>query len=252
MGARALGGNEEQNISAGVSVATTHHAESKRLCGPSPVVPHISDPVRGVFRSKAGREDRVCNLWWTGRALVLLAVDEVSNSLPVGVVDRVAFLRAAVSVSDEHGQSAAVRDHLPDHRDSSVFQTKILAIAASRARFYLDLRSFRPSRDGNDFLGHRGFRNGIEIRMAAAGLRAGGLCCGSRYQSIFSTQPPTVLRTLTDQAHCKRLRNQSRFGMVSLRLVGVPGKLDHRMYRDVHRLYHFRPFRNTTSSLRAL
>src|ERR1043165_9810608 len=114
MGSCAVGRNEEQNVSARVSMAATHDAESERLRGPAPVVPHLSDSVCSVFRSTGGREDRVRNLWWTGGTLVLLALDEVSNSLPAGVVDRVAGLCAAVSVSDEHGQSAAVRDHLPD------------------------------------------------------------------------------------------------------------------------------------------
>src|SRR5690242_19022056 len=155
MGSCALGRDEEPIVSAGVSVAAAHDSESERLCGPSPALPHISDPVRGVFRSAARREDRVRHLWRTGRALVLLAVAEISNSLSVGVVDRAAELRTTVSVSDEHGESAAVRNHLPDRRDSPVFQTEILAAAAARARFYLDLRPVRPARDGADFLGHR-------------------------------------------------------------------------------------------------
>src|SRR5215467_11318957 len=163
MGTCALGRDQEPIVSARVSVAATHDSEFERLCGPSPVVPHISDPICSVFRSATGREDRVRNLWWTGRALVLLAPAEVSNSLPVGVVDRVAVLRAAVSVSDEHDQGAAVCDHLPDPRDSLVFQTQILAAAAARARFYLDLRPFCPACDGDDFVGHRYSRDGVQI-----------------------------------------------------------------------------------------
>src|SRR5262249_46477037 len=138
MGTRALGRNQEPIVSARVSLAPTLDAECERLCEPSSAVPHISDSICRVFRSAAWCEDRVRNFWWTGAALVLLVVAEVSNSLPTGVVDRVARVCAAVSVSDEHGQGAAVRDHLSDPRDSPVFQTQILAAAAARARFYLD------------------------------------------------------------------------------------------------------------------
>src|ERR1041384_8777635 len=133
MDTRALGGNKAQNISAGVSVVAAHYFEFERLCGPSLVVPHLSNSLRGVFRSAAGREDRVGDFRRTGSALVLLAVDEVSHSLSTRVVDCVAHVRGTVFVSDEHGEGAAVRDHLPDHRDSPVFQTEILAVAAGRA-----------------------------------------------------------------------------------------------------------------------
>src|ERR1051325_12072628 len=93
-------------------MAATHHPEFKRLCGPSPAVPHFSDPFCGVFGSAAGREDRVGNFRRARSALVLLAPAEIPDSFPAGVVDRVAGLLAAIPVSDEHGQSAAVRDHL--------------------------------------------------------------------------------------------------------------------------------------------
>src|SRR5262245_17587506 len=114
MGPRALGGDKERNLCARISVATNHHTEVKRLCGSSPAVPHISDPMCGGFRSAAGRKDGLGDFWWTRRALMLLAIAEVPDSFPAGVVDRVAVLCAAVPVSDEHGQSAALRHHLPD------------------------------------------------------------------------------------------------------------------------------------------
>ncbi len=153
MDARALGRHKEQNFSARVSVAATYDTESKRLCGPSPVVPHISDALRGDFRRTARSEDRVGSLWRTRCAFVLLAFAEVSNTLSARVVDRGAGLRAAVSVSDEHGQGAAVRDHVPGRRDPPVFQTKILATAAPRTHFYLDVRPLCTARDGDGFLG---------------------------------------------------------------------------------------------------
>src|SRR6185503_3732786 len=163
MVARALGRDKEQNVSARVSLAAAHHAGSKRLCRPSPVVPHISDPVCGDFRWTARSEDRVGSLWRTGSALMLLAFAEISNSLSARVVDRGVGLRAAVSVSDEHGQSAAVRDHLPRRRNPPVFQTKILATAAPRAYFYLDVRPVCRACDGDDFLGHHDCDNGAQV-----------------------------------------------------------------------------------------
>src|SRR5215213_2957376 len=159
MDARALGRHKEQDFSTGVSVAATHDTESKRLCGPSPVVPHISNPVCGGFRSTTWSEDRIGNLWRTRSALVLLAFTQASDSLSPRVVNRGAGVRAAVFVSDEHGESAAVRHHLPRNRDSPVFQTKILAIAAPRAHLHLDLRPFCTARDGNGFLGCYDFDN---------------------------------------------------------------------------------------------
>src|ERR1043166_6003122 len=203
MGTRALGRHQEPVVSAGISVAATHVSECERLCGPPPFVPHFSDSVRGVFRSAARREDRVRDFWWTGSAVVLLAVIEVSDSLPAGMVDRVAGVRAAVSVSNEHGESATFRDHLPDPRDSPVFQTQILAALSARSRFYLDVRPVRFARAGYGFLGRGCFRNRAQVRMAAAGLCAGGLCRGSHHQSIFPTQPATTLGALANQAHCK-------------------------------------------------
>src|SRR6476661_7679880 len=98
MDACALGGNKEQNVSARVSLVAAHYLESKRLCGPSPVVPHFSDSFRGVFRSAPRREDWIGFLRRSGSAFVLLAVAEVSHSLSARVVDCSAGLRAAVSV----------------------------------------------------------------------------------------------------------------------------------------------------------
>src|ERR1043166_9407472 len=88
--------------------------------------------------------------------------------------------------------------------------------------------------------------------MAAAGLCAGWLCCGSRHQSVFPAQPATALRAYADQAHGKRLRHQSRFRVVSVRLVGVPRQLDDRMRRDAYWLSRLRTFRTTSSSLPAV
>src|SRR6185503_3792297 len=48
MGPRALDVDEEQGISAGISLAATHNAESERLCRPSPAVSHLSDPLLGA------------------------------------------------------------------------------------------------------------------------------------------------------------------------------------------------------------
>src|SRR5919205_2920688 len=121
MVACALGRDEEQNVSTRVSLAAAHHTGFKRLCGPSPVVLHISDSFCSGFRWTARSEDRVGTLWRAGGGLVLLALAQISDSFSARVVDRGAGLRAAVSVSDEHGQSAAVRDHLPRHRDPPVF-----------------------------------------------------------------------------------------------------------------------------------
>src|ERR1041385_7382981 len=86
MDARALGGNQAPNVSTRVSVVAAHDAEFQGLCGPSPVVSHLSDTVRRVFRSTSGGEDRVGNFRWTGSPVLLLAAVEVSHSLSAGVV----------------------------------------------------------------------------------------------------------------------------------------------------------------------
>src|SRR5215216_5402687 len=102
-------------------MAATHDAESERLRRPSPALPHSTDPLCGVFRSPAGRENRLGNLRRPGSAVMLLVVAQVSRALSAGLADRFAGLFRAFSVSDEHGQGAAARDCLPDRRDSPAF-----------------------------------------------------------------------------------------------------------------------------------
>src|ERR1041384_389547 len=127
MVARALGVDEEQSVSTGISMAATHDAESERLRRPSPAVPYLSDTVCSVFRSAFGREDRVGTLRQSRGALVLLAVAAASRPISVSLAGRFAGLFRAVSVSNEHGESATARDCLHDHRDSPVFSAEISA-----------------------------------------------------------------------------------------------------------------------------
>ncbi len=103
MGTVALGRDEEQDVSARFSLVAADHAEFKRLCRPSPFIPHIPDSICCVFRSTARSEDLVCNLRRTCSAVVLLAFAQVSHPFSAGMVNRASGLRAAVPVSDEHG-----------------------------------------------------------------------------------------------------------------------------------------------------
>src|SRR5215218_9083314 len=139
MDADALGIDKERPFPSRFSVASTHNSQLKGLCGPSPAVPHIPDPVCRVSRSTAWRQDRVCILRWAGRAVVFLAVAALSRALRARLADRATRLFGAVFVSNEHGQGAAPRYRLRHNRDSPVLQEKILAIAAAGARLYLDL-----------------------------------------------------------------------------------------------------------------
>src|SRR5690349_2966888 len=133
MDPNALAIDEERAFSAAVSMAAAHDAQLERLCGPPSAFPHLSDSVCSVGGLSIGREDRVDAVRQYGSALVLLAAAAISRALRVYLADRAAGLFGAVFVSHEHGQSTAVRHSLPRHRDSPVFQTEILALAAPRS-----------------------------------------------------------------------------------------------------------------------
>src|SRR6185503_5491816 len=104
MVARALGVDEKQSVSAGISMAATHDAESERLRRSSPALPYLSDTVCCVFRSAFGREDRVGILRQSRGALVLLAFTTASRAVSVALAGRFAGLFRTVSVSNEHGE----------------------------------------------------------------------------------------------------------------------------------------------------
>src|ERR1041385_4881200 len=131
MGADALGVNQERAFPTALSLAAAPHAQFQRLCGPSSAVPHHSDSVRSVIRSKISREDCVGNFWKSGGAVVLLAAAALSRALRARLVDCAARLFGAVFVSHEHGEGAAICDHFPGCRDSPVFPAEILAAVAA-------------------------------------------------------------------------------------------------------------------------
>src|SRR5437868_3943634 len=119
MDADALGIDEARLVSARVSLVAADDAERKRLRGSSSALSHFSDSVRGVSQSTAGCENRLSSVWQPGRAFVLLVADSLSHAVRARVAARTARLFGAVFVSDEHGEGAAVRDHLSRNRDSS-------------------------------------------------------------------------------------------------------------------------------------
>ena len=75
-----------------------------------------------------------------GGLFLLLAAGSLSNSLFADLAAGVARLFGAVSLPAQHGQGAAVRDHLSDHRHSFAVHEKILAAASARFHLRPDLR----------------------------------------------------------------------------------------------------------------
>src|SRR5688572_25090402 len=118
----ALGGNQERRIPAGVSLASAHNAEPESLCGSSSAVPHLSNSICRFSRSAVGCKSIVSPLRWFGSFFLLLAARALSRSLRTCLVNCVAGVFGSISLSNEHGQSAAARDCLPDHCNSPVFQ----------------------------------------------------------------------------------------------------------------------------------
>src|SRR5215203_250118 len=159
----ALGIDEEREVSACISLAPSDYPESERLCGPPSAVPYISNSLCRVFRRSIGRKNSLSAVWKRGSPFLLLAAAPLSSSLRAHLVNRFAGVFGAVSVSHEHGQGAAVRDHLPDRRGSPVFQKKILALAAAGPDLYLDVRPVRAAHYGDGVLGHHNCRNGEEV-----------------------------------------------------------------------------------------
>src|SRR5215213_976629 len=151
MDANALGIDQERAFPT-VSLASADNAQLERLCGPSPVVPHLSDPICCISGPTHGREDRIDDFRKPGGAFVLLAVAALSRAVPVRLVVCAARLLGAVFVSNEHGEGAAICDHLPRHRDSPVLHAEILAVAATGPRLYVDLRPVCALDHGDDFL----------------------------------------------------------------------------------------------------
>src|SRR5437016_8636323 len=57
--------------------------------------------------------------------------------------------------------------------------------------------------------------------MASAGMGRGWIDIGAGDQPIFSPQHLSALRTRANQNYCRRLRNEGRAGMVSLRHLRI-------------------------------
>src|ERR1041385_7026067 len=148
MGAHSLVIDEAREFSARVSLVAADDAQLKRLRRSPSAFSHVSDPIRCVSRSAARSEDRVGGLWQSRGALLLLANNSFSHSLRARVVASPVGLFGAVSVSDEHGQGTALRDHLPRPRDLFFLSPEILAAVADRAVVHVDLRPVSAARDG--------------------------------------------------------------------------------------------------------
>src|SRR6185436_11418069 len=145
MVAHAVGVAQKQDVPAVVSVASTHDAKSKRLCGSSPAVPHLSNSICRSIRPEIGRKNFSRTLRGPRRLRVLLAAGPLSSSLCAGLADSFTCVVRAVPVSDKHGESAAVCHHLSDRGDPLLLQAEILAVAAAGAGLHLDLRPVSAS-----------------------------------------------------------------------------------------------------------
>src|SRR4029079_91485 len=121
-------------------------------CGPSPAVPRLSNPICCISGPASRREDLGGALRKSGGAIVLLADTALSSAILGRLAVCAAGLLGAVFVSHEHGEGAAIRDHLSRHRDSPVFQAEILAVAAAGPRLYMDVRPVCDVDHGLGFL----------------------------------------------------------------------------------------------------
>src|SRR5229473_2562831 len=112
MGAPALGKHAREAFPTRLYLAAADDAESPRLRRSPPAVSHHPDSVHVVSRFADGSEGGRGRLRQPGRSLLLLADRALRNSLPADLVTGATRLLGALSLSDEHDEGAALRDHL--------------------------------------------------------------------------------------------------------------------------------------------
>src|SRR6266446_5180369 len=112
MGAPALGKHAREAFPTRLYLAAADDAESPRLRRSPPAVSHHSDSVHVVSRFADGGEGSRGCFRQPGRPFLLLAGVALRNSLPADLVAGAARLLGALSLSDEHAEAAAFRNHL--------------------------------------------------------------------------------------------------------------------------------------------
>src|ERR1043166_2195097 len=154
----AVGEFAESQVSANVHLAATDYACSAELRRSSPAVSLFPDTLHVVWRPSTGSEDLGHHLCKPGVVFLLLVHGSPSHSLLAARPAGIARVFGAISLPAQHGQGAALRDHLPNHRHSFLVSKEILAAAAVEFCIYSDLRhvcvadSRRFDLDGSNWL----------------------------------------------------------------------------------------------------